>query len=138
MSEYSAKQPPRMEPAHPGAILREDVLPALNLTVTETARQLGVSRQMLHSILAERSEASATSSPTGNRRSARIASIASPTAPVAPTTATLYLLPIVFIPVVRGASSRLHGGCGFALAKVAALLPVERSGGAPLSFAVDE
>ena len=54
MPEYSAKQPPKMEPTHPGAILREDVLPALNLTVTEAARQLGVSRQMLHSILAER------------------------------------------------------------------------------------
>jgi addiction module HigA family antidote len=55
MSEYSAKQPPKMAPIHPGAILREDVLPALNLTVSEAARQLGVSRQMLHSILAERS-----------------------------------------------------------------------------------
>ncbi|HYX25768.1 MAG TPA: HigA family addiction module antitoxin [Thermoanaerobaculia bacterium] len=30
----------------------------LNLTVAETARQLGVSRQMLHSILAERSAVS--------------------------------------------------------------------------------
>lgn len=44
MPEYSAKQPPGMKPAHPGEILREDVLPALNLTVTEAARQLGVSR----------------------------------------------------------------------------------------------
>lgn len=58
MPEYSAKHPPKMEPVHPGAILREDVLPALNLTVTEAARQLGVSRQMLHSILAERSAVS--------------------------------------------------------------------------------
>ena len=58
MREYSAKQPPEMEPAHPGAILREDVLPALSLTVAEAARQLGVSRQMLHSILAERSAVS--------------------------------------------------------------------------------
>jgi addiction module HigA family antidote len=58
MPEYSAKQSPKMEPAHPGAVLRADVLPALNLTVAETARQLGVSRQMLHSILAERSAVS--------------------------------------------------------------------------------
>jgi addiction module HigA family antidote len=58
MSGYAAKQSPKMEPVHPGAILREDVLPALNLTVAETARQLGVSRQMLHSILAERSAVS--------------------------------------------------------------------------------
>jgi len=55
MPEYLAKHPPGMEPAHPGQILREDVLPALNLSVSEAARQLGVSRQMLHSILAERS-----------------------------------------------------------------------------------
>ena len=55
MPEYPAKQSSGMEPAHPGAILREDVFPALNLTVAAAARQLGVSRQMLHSILAERS-----------------------------------------------------------------------------------
>jgi len=47
-----------MKPTHPGAILREDVLPALNLTVAEAAWQLGVSRQMLHSILSERSAVS--------------------------------------------------------------------------------
>jgi addiction module HigA family antidote len=44
-----------MEPSHPGAILREDVLPALELVVSEAARQLGVSRQKLQSILDERS-----------------------------------------------------------------------------------
>jgi addiction module HigA family antidote len=47
-----------MEPAHPGEILREDILPALNLTVAEAARQLLVSRQMLHSILSGRSAVS--------------------------------------------------------------------------------
>lgn len=55
MADIPAAQPSRMEPAHPGAILREDVLPALGLTVSEAARQLRVSRQMLHSILSERS-----------------------------------------------------------------------------------
>ncbi|MGH6693483.1 MAG: HigA family addiction module antitoxin [Gammaproteobacteria bacterium] len=55
MAEYPAKHPPEMEPAHPGEILRADVLPALGLTVAEAARQLCVSRQMLHSILAGRS-----------------------------------------------------------------------------------
>ncbi len=40
MPEYSAKQPARMEPAHPDAILREDFLPALGLTVTQTTHQL--------------------------------------------------------------------------------------------------
>jgi addiction module HigA family antidote len=58
MPDYPAKQPSKMEPTHPGAILRLDVLPALDLSVTEAARQLGVSRQILHSILAERSAVS--------------------------------------------------------------------------------
>ena len=40
-------------PTHPGAILREDVLPALKLTVTEAAKRLRVTRQQLHRILAE-------------------------------------------------------------------------------------
>lgn len=42
------------EPTHPGAILRDDVLPALGLPVSTAARTLGVSRQMLHAILSER------------------------------------------------------------------------------------
>jgi addiction module HigA family antidote len=47
-------------PTHPGAILREDVLPSLEgQSVTSFARELGVSRQMLHSVLAERSGVSA-------------------------------------------------------------------------------
>ena len=40
-------------PTHPGEVLREDVLPALRLTVSEAARQLGITRQTLHRILAE-------------------------------------------------------------------------------------
>jgi addiction module HigA family antidote len=32
--------------------MREDILPALGLSVSETARRLGVSRQQLHRILA--------------------------------------------------------------------------------------
>jgi addiction module HigA family antidote len=58
MPEYRANHPSEMEPAHPGEILREDVLPSLNLTVAEAARQLLVSRQMLHSILSKRSAVS--------------------------------------------------------------------------------
>ncbi len=38
-------------PTHPGEILREDVLPALNMPVSTAATQLGVSRAMLHRIL---------------------------------------------------------------------------------------
>lgn len=40
-------------PTHPGAILRNTVLPALKMSVTDAARSLGISRQMLHKILAE-------------------------------------------------------------------------------------
>lgn len=45
-------------PPHPAAILREDVLPALNLTVTEAAEQLGVSRVQLSRLLNERASIS--------------------------------------------------------------------------------
>lgn len=43
------------KPTHPGAILREDVLPDLGMSVSTFARKLGVSRQTLHAVLAERS-----------------------------------------------------------------------------------
>jgi len=46
-------------PTHPGALLREDVLPALRMSVSEAARALRVSRQMLHRILAERAPVTA-------------------------------------------------------------------------------
>ena len=38
-------------PPHPGSILREDVLPALGLSVTEAARQIGVTRVALSRVL---------------------------------------------------------------------------------------
>jgi len=44
--------PAERPPTHPGVILREDVLPSLGLSVSEAARQLRVSRQTLHRILA--------------------------------------------------------------------------------------
>jgi addiction module HigA family antidote len=40
-------------PTHPGAILREDVLPELGLTVTAVAEHLGVSRVTLSRVLHE-------------------------------------------------------------------------------------
>lgn len=58
MSEIHAARNPKMPPTHPGSILRDDVLPALGLSVSEAARQLRVSRQMLHAILSERSAVS--------------------------------------------------------------------------------
>lgn len=52
MAEYFAKRPLKRPPIHPGEILREDVLPALGISVSETARKLGISRQQLHRVLA--------------------------------------------------------------------------------------
>ena len=48
-----------LPPVHPGEILREDVLPEVGLSVPATARALGVSRQMVHDILAGRKPLSA-------------------------------------------------------------------------------
>jgi antitoxin HigA-1 len=44
---------------HPGELLREDVMPALGRPRAEIARLLGISRQMLHSILTERAPVTA-------------------------------------------------------------------------------
>ena len=44
----------RRPPTHPGELLREDILPAMGISVTTAARELGVSRQLLHGILAGR------------------------------------------------------------------------------------
>ncbi len=41
-------------PPHPAEILREDILPALALTVTEAAKQLGVSRAAFSRVLNEK------------------------------------------------------------------------------------
>jgi antitoxin HigA-1 len=50
MSTLRAKN---RKPTHPGAILREDVLPSLNITQTELADRLGVSRRSVSQILHE-------------------------------------------------------------------------------------
>ena len=52
MKEYTVQRPLMRPPIHPGEVVREDVLPALGLSVSEAARRLGVSRQQLHRILA--------------------------------------------------------------------------------------
>lgn len=41
-------------PTHPGAVLREDVLPELGLNVTQIAKHLGISRVSLSRVLHER------------------------------------------------------------------------------------
>ena len=43
-----------LAPMHPGELLREEILPALNRPKTEIARLLGVSRQSLYEILLEK------------------------------------------------------------------------------------
>ena len=47
-----SKELPERCPTHPGEVLREDVLPALNITVTDAAKELGVTRQTLHRLMA--------------------------------------------------------------------------------------
>lgn len=48
-----------LPPIHPGEIMRKDILPSVGLSVTAAAKALGVSRQMLHGILAGRKPMSA-------------------------------------------------------------------------------
>ena len=49
MKEYPAREV-RREPTHPGALLSE-ILPALDLGVSDAAAKLGVTRQTLHRII---------------------------------------------------------------------------------------
>ena len=52
MTKYSVNRPLKFLSIHPGENLCEDVLPALGLSVSEMARQLGVSRSQVHRTLA--------------------------------------------------------------------------------------
>lgn len=45
---------PKRRPTHPGTILREDVLPSLEMTQTEFAQRLGVSRLSVSELLHEK------------------------------------------------------------------------------------
>ena len=54
----SLRNPKRM-PTHPGAVLREDVLPELGWTQTELAVRLMVSRQTVSDLLHERKSVTA-------------------------------------------------------------------------------
>ena len=58
MKQRSAIRFADRQPTHPGEVLREDVLPALKITIRDLAVDLGVSRQALHSILAETADIS--------------------------------------------------------------------------------
>ncbi len=45
----------RRKPTHPGVIIKEDVLKPLNLTITDAAKDLGVTRKALSELINERS-----------------------------------------------------------------------------------
>lgn len=53
MRNIHPKRSPDRCPSHPGAFLRDVVLPALDATKSEVAAALGISRQTLHDILSE-------------------------------------------------------------------------------------
>jgi addiction module HigA family antidote len=53
MTEYAAERDPKRCPTHPGELLRE-VIPATGKSKSEIAVLLGISRQHLYDILAER------------------------------------------------------------------------------------
>jgi addiction module HigA family antidote len=50
---------PKRRPTHPGEFFHDIVLPELKLSVSEAARQLGVSRQTLHAVMSGRSAVTA-------------------------------------------------------------------------------
>ena len=58
MTKTYPKRDPNRRPTHPGALLREDVIPAVieeqGLTKTAIAKGLGMSRNQLYQILAEK------------------------------------------------------------------------------------
>ena len=58
MAERHIRPDPNRPPVHPGELLREDVLPAIGEPVMTVAKQLGVTRQHLHRILAEKAPVS--------------------------------------------------------------------------------
>lgn len=50
---FSGRKPP-----HPGEYLREDILPALGMTVKELADHMGVTRQTLSKVINEKADVS--------------------------------------------------------------------------------
>jgi antitoxin HigA-1 len=58
MPDIYIAERPRRAPSHPGELLKEVVLPELKMSVTEAAKRLMVSRQQLHSILAQKASIS--------------------------------------------------------------------------------
>lgn len=59
MAEFKVKRDSDRCPTHPGAML-DDIIPALGMPKAEIARLLGISRQMLYDITAEKKPVSPT------------------------------------------------------------------------------
>lgn len=57
---HAAKRDSRRCPTHPGALLRDDIIPATGRTKAEIASLLAISRQHLYDILRERKPVSPT------------------------------------------------------------------------------
>ncbi|NDE90580.1 MAG: addiction module antidote protein, HigA family [Alphaproteobacteria bacterium] len=53
-TEILVTKEPKRKPTHPGKILQKDILPALDLSVSDAAKLLRVTRQTLHKIMAEK------------------------------------------------------------------------------------
>src|SRR5260221_274663 len=51
---YTAKRDPNRGPTHPGALLRDEMIPATGRSKVEIAGLIGISRQHLYDILNER------------------------------------------------------------------------------------
>lgn len=51
---FSRKGVRKIQPTHPGEMLREDFMPDYGLTAARLAESLGVSRQSVHELLRER------------------------------------------------------------------------------------
>jgi addiction module HigA family antidote len=58
MAEFAVRNPMRA-PTHPGELMREIIEEHAQLSITDAARRMGVSRQALHAVLRGRSAVSA-------------------------------------------------------------------------------
>ena len=54
----SDREQMQLEPPHPGEFIREDILPALGMTIKDLAKHLGMSRVALSELVNERRGAS--------------------------------------------------------------------------------
>lgn len=54
MTEFAAVRDLERCPTHPGALLREDLIPAVGKSKVEIAQLLGISRQHLYDLIEER------------------------------------------------------------------------------------